>query len=169
MKIALGSDHRGYNSKERLKAFLVEHGHEVADCGTKSDASADYPDFAVPACLLVASKKADRGILMCGSGIGMTMTANKVPGIRAALCHDELTAEMSRRHNDANVLCLAADLLGDQLIHRMVEVWLEAPFDAGRHARRVQKMMAAEKHLSPTGEPVPTSGTLTPKTKGKSK
>ena len=169
MRIALGSDHRGYHTKERLKAFLTGQGHEVVDCGAPSEKSCDYPDFAIPPCLLIASKKVDRGILMCGSGIGMTMTANKVSGIRAALCHDELTAEMSRRHNDANVLCLAADLLGDQLIHRMVGVWLAAPFDAGRHARRVQKMMAAEKHLSPTGEPVPTSGTPTPKTKGKSK
>jgi ribose 5-phosphate isomerase B len=155
MKLALGSDHRGYASKERLKNFLAGQGHEVADCGADSEASSDYPDYAIPACLMVARSEADRGILMCGSGIGMTMTANKVAGIRAALCHDELTAEMSRRHNDANVLCLAADLLGDELIRRMVEVWLAAPFDAGRHARRVRKMMDAEKHLSPAGETVP--------------
>jgi ribose 5-phosphate isomerase B len=155
MKIALGSDHRGYHTKQRLKSFLIERGHEVTDCGAATEESSDYPDYAVPACMLVASKKADRGILMCGSGIGMTMTANKVSGIRAALCHDELTAEMSRRHNDANVLCLAADLLGDQLIHRMVDVWLVTPFDAGRHARRVQKVMAAEKHLMGKSEHVP--------------
>jgi ribose 5-phosphate isomerase B len=154
MKIVLGSDHRGYQTKERLKAFLREEGHEVIDCGANSDSSSDYPDFAVPACLMVVGKKADRGILMCGSGIGMTMTANKVSGIRAALCHDELTAEMSRRHNDANVLCLAADLLGEQLIHRMVEVWLRTPFDAGRHARRIAKVMAAEKHLTGKGDHV---------------
>jgi ribose 5-phosphate isomerase B len=156
MTIVLGSDHRGFHSKERLKAFLIELGHQVLDCGADSDASSDYPDFAVPACLKVARKKADRAILMCGSGIGMTMTANKVAGIRAALCHDELTAEMSRRHNDANVLCLAADLLGDELIHRMVEVWLSAPFSGGRHARRVRKVMAAERHLCKQPEPVPT-------------
>jgi ribose 5-phosphate isomerase B len=118
---------------------------------------------------MVAGKKADRGILMCGSGIGMTMTANKVAGIRAALCHDELTAEMSRRHNDANVLCLAADLLGDELIRRMVEVWLASPFDAGRHARRVQKMMSAEKHLSATPERIPSECGATPKPKAKQK
>jgi len=155
MKIAVGSDHRGFHSKQRLKSFLVEQGHEVTDCGADSDASSDYPDYAIPACLLVACQKVDRGILMCGSGIGMTMTANKVAGIRAALCHDELTAEMSRRHNNANVLCLAADLLGDELIHRMVQVWLATPFDAGRHARRVQKVMDAEKYLSPRAEEVP--------------
>jgi len=169
MKIVLGSDHRGYQSKERLKQFLTDQGHDVVDCGTTSETSADYPDYAIPACLMVAGKKADRGILMCGSGIGMTMTANKVAGIRAALCHDELTAEMSRRHNDANVLCLAADLLGDELIRRMVEVWLAAPFDAGRHARRVQKMMSAEKHLSATPEHIPSECGAPPKAKAKQK
>jgi len=167
MRIVIGSDHRGYHTKERLKSFLTERGHQVFDCGAASEASSDYPDFAVPACLLVASKKADRGILMCGSGIGMTMTANKVAGIRAALCHDELTAEMSRRHNDANVLCLAADLLGDQLIHRMVQVWLAAPFDAGRHARRVQKVMAAEKHLAAKAEHIPVVAAATAPVKEK--
>ncbi|MBE3069341.1 MAG: ribose 5-phosphate isomerase B [Planctomycetes bacterium] len=156
MRIVLGSDHRGFHSKERLKGFLLEKAHEVTDCGSTSEASSDYPDYAVPACLKVARGQADRAILMCGSGIGMTMTANKVAGIRAALCHDELTAEMSRRHNDANVLCLAADLLGDELIRRMVEVWLAAPFSGGRHARRVRKVMAAERHLSPKPEVVPT-------------
>jgi len=155
MRIVIGSDHRGFNVKERLKAYLVERGHEVVDCGAASGDSSDYPDFAVPACLKVTSAEADRGILMCGSGIGMTITANKVAGIRAALCHDEITAEMSRQHNDANVLCLAADLLGEQLIQRMVDVWLATPFGAGRHARRVQKMMQAEKYLSPAGEVVP--------------
>jgi ribose 5-phosphate isomerase B len=155
MKIALGSDHRGYATKERVKALLLELGHEEFDCGAPGDKSCDYPDYAIPACLKVAHHEADRAILMCGSGIGMTMTANKVAGIRAALCHDELTAEMSRRHNDANVLCLAADLLGEELIRRMVEVWLETPFEAGRHARRVKKVMAAEKYLLPTPEIAP--------------
>jgi ribose 5-phosphate isomerase B len=164
MKIALGNDHRGFNTKQRLMNFLQELGHEVIDCGSNSEVSTDYPDFAIPPCELVARNKADRAILMCGSGIGMTMAANKVAGIRAALCHDELTAEMSRRHNDANVLCLAADLLGEELIHRMVEVWLVSPFDGGRHTRRVEKMMAAERFLSATGEYVP-SACLEPKGK----
>jgi ribose 5-phosphate isomerase B len=155
MKIALGSDHRGYHVKSRLKAFLADLGHDVVDCGADSDASSDYPDFAVPACLMVARGKVDRGILMCGSGIGMTITANKVGGIRAALCHDELTAEVSRSHNDANVLCLAADLLSEELMRRMVEVWLNTGFDGGRHERRVKKMMSAEKHLSKTPEDIP--------------
>jgi ribose 5-phosphate isomerase B len=169
MRIALGSDHRGYQLKERLRSFLQEQGHEVADCGTTGEESSDYPDYAVPPCELVAKAKADRAILLCGSGIGMTIVANKVAGIRAALCHDELTAEMSRRHNDANVLCLAADLLGDELIHRMVEVWLSTPFDGGRHARRVQKMMAAEKYLPSKGEYVPTACATAAKSKTKAK
>jgi ribose 5-phosphate isomerase B len=152
MKIALGSDHRGFATKERMKSLLAEWGHEVIDCGATGEKSCDYPDYAIPACLKVARGEADRAILMCGSGIGMTITANKVAGIRAALCHDELTAEMSRRHNDANILCLAADLLGEELIRRMIEVWLTTPFEGGRHARRVKKMMAAEKYLPATPE-----------------
>jgi ribose 5-phosphate isomerase B len=147
MKIATGADHRGYQTKLRLVAFLESLGHEVQDCGSDSPDPSDYPDFGVPACSMVARREADRAILLCGSGIGMTMVANKIPGIRAALCHDELTAEMSRRHNDANVLCLPADLLGEELIRRMVETWLSAPFDAGRHARRVGKIMALEEKL----------------------
>jgi ribose 5-phosphate isomerase B len=169
MRIAIGSDHRGYATKERMKSLLVELGHEVCDCGAPSEASCDYPDYAIPACLKVAHHEADRAILMCGSGIGMTITANKVAGIRAALCHDELTAEMSRRHNDANVLCLAADLLGEELIRRMVEVWLTTPFEAGRHARRVKKMMAAEKYLAPTPEIAPGEGAPLPPIKTKPK
>jgi ribose 5-phosphate isomerase B len=145
MRIALGSDHRGYHTKERLRNYLEAAGHDVIDFGANSDQSSDYPDFGVPASLAIARGEADRAILMCGSGIGMTMTANKVRGVRAALCHDELTAEMSRRHNNANVLCLPADLIGEELIRRMVDVWLATPFAAGRHARRVQKVMDVEK------------------------
>jgi len=152
MKIALGSDHRGYHTKERLKNFLATLGHEVLDCGATSDKSSDYPDFAIPACLKVVHHETERAILLCGSGIGMTMTANKVAGIRAALCHDELTAQMSRGHNDANVLCLPADLLSEDMIRRMVEVWLTTPFEAGRHARRIQKLMAAEQYLAKPGQ-----------------
>jgi ribose 5-phosphate isomerase B len=151
MKIALGTDHRGFQVKERLKDFLLDLGHDVADCGCPSDKSCDYPDYAIPPCLKVTRSQANRAILLCGSGIGVTMVANKVAGIRAALCHDELTAEMSRRHNDANVLCLPADLLGDELIRRMIQVWLSTPFDGGRHERRVKKIMAAERHLCDEG------------------
>jgi ribose 5-phosphate isomerase B len=144
MNIAIGSDHRGFHAKELLKRLLIEMGHDVSDHGTDSDHSTDYPDHAVPVCTAVAGGKAERGVLLCGSGIGMSITANKVRGIRAALCHDELTAEMSRKHNDANVLCLAADLLGEELMRRMVEVWIATDFEGGRHERRVHKMMDTE-------------------------
>ncbi len=155
MRIAVGADHRGFQTKTRLVAFLESLGHEVLDCGSDSPDPSDYPDFAVPPCAMVARQEADRAILMCGSGIGMTMVANKIPGIRAALCHDELTAEMSRRHNNANVLCLPADLLGEELIRRMVETWLSAPFDAGRHERRVAKIMSLEEKLRQGIEDLP--------------
>jgi ribose 5-phosphate isomerase B len=155
MKIAVGSDHRGFQTKERLKNQLVNQGHDVSDCGAESEASSDYPDFTIPVCLKVARGEAERGILLCGTGIGMTMAANKIGGIRAALCHDELTAEMSRRHNDANVLCLPADLLSEELIRRMVDVWLTTPFEGGRHARRIAKVMAAERYLASLDAPPP--------------
>lgn len=144
MKIAIGSDHRGFQSKEKIKGLLVSRGHEVLDVGTDSPSSCDYPDSAFPTCQAVVSGQAERGILLCGTGIGMSITANKVVGIRAALCHDELTAELSRRHNDANVLCLPADLVGEELTRRIVEVWLSTQFEGGRHARRVQKIGEVE-------------------------
>lgn len=144
MIIAVASDHRGYEAKELVKSILHRKGHEVIDFGASESKSCDYPDYAVPAALAVARKEADRGILICGSGIGMSITANKVPGIRAALCHDELTAQMSRKHNDANILCLPSMLINDPLVNRIVETWLTAEFEGGRHLRRVEKMMAAE-------------------------
>ena len=166
MKIAVGSDHRGFQTKERLKTQLTNQGHDVSDCGAESEASSDYPDFTIPVCLKVARGEAERGILLCGTGIGMTMAANKIGGIRAALCHDELTAEMSRRHNDANVLCLPADLLGEELIRRMVDVWLTTPFEGGRHARRIAKVMAAERYLcGPQGQAAPKKSKKSKKTK----
>ncbi|GMV98544.1 MAG: ribose 5-phosphate isomerase B [Phycisphaerae bacterium] len=140
MKVAIGSDHRGYYAKEKIKALLAEKGYQVMDLGTDSPSSFDYPDAAYPTCRAVVSGQADRGILLCGTGIGMSIAANKVRGVRAALCHDELTAEMSRRHNNANVLCLPADLIGEELIRRIVEVWLKSPFEAGRHERRIKKI-----------------------------
>jgi len=155
MKIAVGSDHRGFQTKEHLKNQLVNQGHDVSDCGAESEASSDYPDFAIPVCLKVARGEAEHGILLCGTGIGMTMAANKIGGIRAALCYDELTAEMSRRHNDANVLCLPADLLSEELIRRMVDAWLTTPFEGGRHARRIAKVMAAERYLASLDAPRP--------------
>jgi len=144
VKIAIGSDHRGYQAKEKIKAMLVSKGHETLDMGTDSPASFDYPDAAYPTCKAVVEGKAERGILLCGTGIGMCIIANKFSGIRAAPCHDELTAEMSRRHNDANVLCLPADLIGEELIRRIVEVFLKSSFEGGRHQRRVQKIAEME-------------------------
>lgn len=153
MKVAIGSDHRGYQTKERIKEMLSGKGHEVLDFGTNSPNGCDYPDLAYPTCKSITENRADVGILLCGSGIGMCISANKVRGIRAALAHDELTAEMSRRHNNANVLCLPADLLGDELTRRIVEVWLRTPFEAGRHERRVRKIADYEaKEFKSPGE-----------------
>jgi len=144
MKVALSSDHRGFHAKEQVKGYLQTAGHDVVDFGCDGPASCDYPDTGIAGATSVASGKADRGIFFCGTGIGMSITANKVRGIRAALCHDELTAEMSRRHNDANVLCLPADLLGDELIRRVVDVWLRTDYEGGRHQRRLQKIAEFE-------------------------
>ncbi len=144
MKVALASDHRGFAAKEQLKAILAEAGHSVVDFGCDGPASCDYPDTAISGARSIASGESERGIFLCGTGIGMSMAANKVKGVRAALCHDELTAEMSRRHNDANVLCLPADLLGEKLIHRLVEVWLQTDYEGGRHERRLEKIRAFE-------------------------
>ena len=146
MKIAIGSDHRGYDAKRRVGLSLQNMGHEVLDKGTDSSASVDYPDFAFLVAQAVSGHEADRGILICGTGIGMCIAANKVAGVRAAPCHDIITAEMSRRHNDANVLCLSADLLSEELIDRMVKIWLETEFEGGRHARRVEKIVGIEKN-----------------------
>ena len=144
MKIAIGSDHRGYEAKRRLIASLHEFGHETTDQGTAAGDSCDYPDFAYAVAKLVGKGEAERGILICGTSIGMCIAANKVRNVRAAPCHDSITAEMSRRHNDANVLCISADLLGDELIDRMVRIWLETGFEQGRHARRVEKITKYE-------------------------
>ncbi|MCI0683355.1 MAG: ribose 5-phosphate isomerase B [Gemmataceae bacterium] len=144
MKIVIGSDHRGVEAKRRLVTALQAQGHEVVDAGTNGPESVDYPDLAYEVAKRVSDGSAERGILICGTGIGMCITANKVRGVRAAPCHDSITAEMCRRHNDANVLCLSADLLGDELIDRMVRIFLETPFEGGRHARRVEKITKIE-------------------------
>ncbi len=140
MKIAIGSDHRGIDVKNRIFHFIQSLGHEIVDLGPDQSESVDYPDFAFQVAHAVGEKRVDRGILICGTGIGMCIAANKVLGVRAAPCHDPVTAEMSRRHNDSNILCLSADLLGDDLIERMLRLWLETPFEGGRHARRVNKI-----------------------------
>lgn len=145
MKVALGADHRGFSAKNYVKAVIHELGMEIMDFGTDSTKSCDYPDPALAAARAVQTKQCDVGILFCGTGIGMCVTANKLHGIRAALCHDELTAEMSRRHNDANVLCLPADLVGDALMRRIVSVWLKTPFESGRHQARLDKIADIER------------------------
>ena len=144
MKIAIGSDHRGYDVKRRVVPFLQGLGHEVHDLGTYKSESVDYPDFAFEVAKAVSEGRVERGILVDGTGIGMCIAANKVPGVRAAPCHDSITAEMSRRHNDSNVLCLSGDLLGQELVDRMVRIWLETGFEQGRHARRVEKITKYE-------------------------
>jgi ribose 5-phosphate isomerase B len=145
MRIAIGSDHRGYDVKRRIVSLLQRLGHDVLDVGPVSGENVDYPDFAFQVAQAVSEGRVDRGILTCGTGIGMCIAANKVTGVRAAPCHDSITAEMSRRHNDANVLCLSADLLGGELLDRMVKIWLETEFEGGRHARRVEKIDRFEK------------------------
>ncbi len=144
MRIAVGSDHRGYSVKERIIELLRNLDQEVVDAGPISLESVDYPDVAAAVAERVSKGDVERGILICGTGIGMCIAANKFPGVRAAPCHDDLTAEMSRRHNDLNVLCLSADMLGERLIDRMVEIWLKTDFEGGRHARRVEKISQIE-------------------------
>jgi ribose 5-phosphate isomerase B len=150
MKIAVGSDHRGYKVKELIKTIVTQLGHECIDVGTVDNNPVDYPDSAYLAARAVADKKADRAILACGTGIGMSISANKVKGVRAALCYDELSARISRHHNDANVLCVSGELLGEVLLRRMVEVWLVTDFAGGRHLRRVKKIKAIEENKDPT-------------------
>ena len=150
MRIALAADHRGHAVKEKVAILLSEQGHDVLDMGTNSAKSCDYPNLAYPAARAVADGKARFAVLVCGSGIGMSICANKVTGVRAALCHDELTAQMSRRHNNANVLCLASDVLGEELIRRIVSSWLSTDFEpGGRHERRVRKIAWIEQGKDP--------------------
>jgi ribose 5-phosphate isomerase B len=151
MRIAIGSDHRGFEVKRRIASLLERLGHEVVDMGPASSESVDYPDYAIQVAKAVSEHQVDRGILVCGTSIGMCIAANKVRGVRAAPCHDSITAEMSRRHNDANVLCLSADLLGGELVDRMVKIWLETEFEGGRHARRVDKITRFEAEAGGAG------------------
>ena len=149
MKIAIGSDHRGFESKEMIKNILTQLEHKVVDCGTVNNSPADYPDIAYLVATKVAAGQTDFGILVCGTGIGMCIAANKIHGIRAALCHDELSAEISRHHNDANILCVSGDLIGEVLLRKIVEVWLTTEFRGGRHQRRVNKITAIEQGRKP--------------------
>ncbi|HMN96028.1 MAG TPA: ribose 5-phosphate isomerase B [Phycisphaerales bacterium] len=151
MRIALGTDHRGAEIIRALLPYLQGKGHEVVILGECGATSCDYPDSAFVVGRAVAEGRFDRGILVCGSGIGMTIAANKIDGVRAALVTDELTAELSRSHNDANILCLSGDLLGQPLVRRIVDVWLATAFEGGRHARRVAKIKAIEDGRDPAG------------------
>jgi ribose 5-phosphate isomerase B len=145
MKIAIASDHRGFEAKKKLLPVLKKLGHEVRDFGCESTASCDYVDLAAPAARAVAKGEAEVGILLEGSGIGMSITANKVRGIRAALIHDEVTARRSREHHHCNVLCLGTELLSEDHIKNIVEIFLSSTFQDGRHSQRVAKVMEIEK------------------------
>ena len=149
MKVVVGSDHRGFEAKQQIKALISQLGHDCIDVGTSSGEPVDYPDMAYQASIAVSRNDADKAILVCGTGIGMSITANKVKGIRAALCHDELSAQISRHHNDANVLCVSGDLIGEVLLRKIVEVWLTTEFSGGRHSRRVKKITAIESGKDP--------------------
>jgi len=150
MKIVIGSDHRGFEAKQHIKVIAAELGHECIDVGANNSNPIDYPNPAYIAATAVSKKQADRAILVCATGIGMSITANKINGIRAALCHDELSAQISRDHNDANVLCLSGDQVGEVLLRKMVEVWLNTEFSGGRHERRVKKIKAIEEGRDPS-------------------
>ncbi len=144
LRISIASDHRGVKIKSRLMQSLLTAGFTVSDEGTDSEKSVDYPDFAQQVAAKVSNGTADRGILICGTGIGMSIAANKFPGVRAASCYDEVMVEMSRRHNDLNVLCLPGDMIGDRSIDDLVLMWLQTEFDGGRHAKRVAKIEPIE-------------------------
>ena len=144
MKIALGCDHGGYDLKQHVIKVLERLGHEAEDFGCFSKESCDYPYFGAAAAKAVAAGKCDRGIVICTTGIGISIAANKVKGVRCAHCADCLQAEMTRRHNDANMMAIGAGFTGPNMAERMVEAFLSTEFEGGRHARRVEKMMALE-------------------------
>ena len=145
MKVALGCDHAGFALKETVARALAEAGATVVDLGTYSTDSVDYPDFAERVARAVASGEADRGVVLCGTGIGVSIAANKIPGVRAALCHDTFSARMSRAHNDANVLAMGARVVGAGLAAEIVAAWMGAELEGGRHAARVEKIRALER------------------------
>jgi ribose 5-phosphate isomerase B len=147
MRIAIGADHAGFALKQQLAGTLRRLGHDVDDRGTHSEAPVDYPPICAEVARLVASGRADRGIVIGGSGQGEQMTANKIAGIRAALCNDLYTARMSRAHNDANVLAMGGRIVAFGLAEEIVALWLETPFDGGRHQRRIDQIAALESNL----------------------
>lgn len=145
MKLLMGSDHGGIHLKKHLAGYLTAKGYEIIDVGTDSEASCDYPDFAAKLCGEIAKGTATKGILVCGTGIGISIAANKCKGIRAAVCNDVYAAKMSRMHNDANVLCMGERIIGVGVAELIADTWLNIDFEGGRHARRVDKIMALEK------------------------
>ena len=153
MRIAIGSDHRGFPIKETVKLLLAELGHQAQDFGCEGTASVDYPDVAGEVARAVAQGRYDCGILVCGTGIGMSISANKVRGVRAALASEPFSARMARAHNDANVLCMGAEVVGPALARDIVTAYLAASFEGGRHARRVQKIAALEEGGAPASSP----------------
>jgi ribose 5-phosphate isomerase B len=151
MKIAIGSDHAGFGLKEDVLALLKGTGTEVIDCGTNTTASVDYPDFGEKVSRMVSAGEVDRGILICGTGIGMSMVANKFPNVRAALCNDLFSAKMSRLHNDANILVLGGRIIGKDLAAEIVRTWLDTAFEGDRHMRRLQKIKKIEDTVNGNG------------------
>jgi len=151
LNVALGADHGGFRLKEEIAALLTEMGVAYRDFGTFSEASVDYPDFARAVAEAVARGDYERGILCCGTGLGVSITANKVPGIRAALCHDTYSARMSREHNDANVLAMGGRVVGPGLAREIVRAWISTAFAGGRHQRRLAKIEAMEREYTGSG------------------
>jgi ribose 5-phosphate isomerase B len=152
MKIVIGSDHGGFELKEDLRGTLETLGVSVVDLGSMTEAACDYPGIAAEVACRVASGEFARGLLICGSGIGMSIVANRFAGVRAALCHDLYTARISRQHNDANVLVLGGRITGKGLAREMVQVWLETAFEGGRHQKRLDQIKALEDGPSPCGQ-----------------
>ena len=148
MKLALGADHAGYLLKDRIRQYVTERGHQVIDEGTNTSDSVDYPDYAAKVAEDVAAGRAERGILVCGSGIGMAIAANKVPGIRAANVCDAYQAQMAREHNNLNVITLGARILDESDATHIVQIWLDTPFSGGRHSSRLDKLHDIEKARS---------------------
>jgi len=144
MKISMGCDHGGYALKEHIKKYLIDQGHEVVDCGCDSLDSCDYPVYGAAAARAVAEGSCERGIVICTTGIGISITANKIRGIRCALCSEPLSAEMTRRHNNANMLSMGAGMIGSNMAQRIVDAFLTTEFEGGRHQRRVDLISAAE-------------------------
>jgi len=145
--ILIGADHGGFNLKEKIKNYLKSRNIPFEDVGTNSKDSVDYPDYAVIVAKGVLEGKAEKGILICGTGIGMSITANKFPGIRATLCHNDFTAKMSREHNDSNILALGERVLDEETAIEITKIWIDTPFGGDRHQRRLNKITAAEKNI----------------------